>query len=82
MASYTLLGCNVYPNTDGRLLDPPVWTLVVRGEGTLLSSWLCDVDGTASGDGIGCVLICVLCTYIIYMFMFLLSFNTYMYSTQ
>ena len=28
------------------------------GEGDLLSLWLCDVDGTASGDGICCALIC------------------------
>ena len=26
------------------------------GEGVLLSLWLCDVDGTACGDGAGCVL--------------------------
>ena len=28
------------------------------GEGFLLSLWLCDVDGTASGNSIDCVLIC------------------------
>ena len=29
-----------------------------RGEGVSLSFWLGDVDGTVSGDGAGCVLIC------------------------
>ena len=28
------------------------------GEGDLLSLWLCDFDGTSSGDGIDCTLIC------------------------
>ena len=29
-----------------------------KGEGVLLSLWLCDVDGTYSGDGTGYALIC------------------------
>ena len=51
-SSYTLLGCNVYPDTDELLLGPPVWTLVGWGE-YLLSLSLC-----ANGDGIDCALIC------------------------
>ena len=30
----------------------------VRAKGFLLSFWLCDVDGTASGDDAGCAFIC------------------------